>query len=186
MRSATGNDAVTAARLAEGLARAAPTRRRSVPCAAGSPRRLRRSSPKSRTHGNASPRPTASGRAGDRRRVAGVARAVSRAGWLRGRARADDLAVLLAAARSRRSGASASTTPDGDFWDFDWLDAAGAADAPLVVLFHGLEGSSRLALRARADGRARRQRGWRGVIPHFRGCSGEPNRHAARVPLRRS
>src|SRR5450432_4417092 len=31
-------------------------------------------------------------------------------------------------------------TPDGDFVDFDWVD--GAADAPLVVLFHGLEGSS--------------------------------------------
>jgi hypothetical protein len=23
-----------------------------------------------------------------------------------------------------------------------------------------------------------RQRGWRGVVPHFRGCSGEPNRLA--------
>ena len=34
-------------------------------------------------------------------------------------------------------------TPDGDFVDFDWLDVSGAAPgAPLVVLFHGLEGSS--------------------------------------------
>ena len=31
-------------------------------------------------------------------------------------------------------------TPDGDFIDLDWID--GPADAPLVVLFHGLEGSS--------------------------------------------
>jgi len=44
-----------------------------------------------------------------------------------------------------------------------------------VVLFHGLEGSSRshyaLALMA-----AVRDRGWRGVVVHFRGCGGELNR----------
>ncbi len=47
--------------------------------------------------------------------------------------------------------------------------------APLVVLFHGLEGGSRshyaLALMA-----ALRDSGWRGVVIHFRGCSGEINR----------
>jgi predicted alpha/beta-fold hydrolase len=65
-------------------------------------------------------------------------------------------------------------TPDGDFIDLDWL-AAGAADSPLVVLFHGLEGSSDSHY-ARALLRAVAARGWRGVVPHFRGCSGEPNR----------
>jgi predicted alpha/beta-fold hydrolase len=69
-------------------------------------------------------------------------------------------------------------TPDGDFVDFDWLDAPGApAAAPLVVLFHGLESSSSahyaLALMAHLG-----SIGWRGVVPHFRGCSGEPNRRA--------
>ena len=63
--------------------------------------------------------------------------------------------------------------PDGDFLDLDWLN--GPAESPLVVLFHGLEGSSRshyaLALMA-----ALRDQGWRGVVAHFRGCSGEPNR----------
>jgi hypothetical protein len=48
-------------------------------------------------------------------------------------------------------------------------------ERPLVVLFHGLEGSSRshyaVALMA-----AVRDAGWRGVVVHFRGCSGEPNR----------
>jgi len=36
------------------------------------------------------------------------------------------------------------TTPDGDFIDFDWLHSAATvkANAPLLVLFHGLEGSS--------------------------------------------
>jgi predicted alpha/beta-fold hydrolase len=67
-------------------------------------------------------------------------------------------------------------TPDGDFVDFDWLDAPGApAATPLVVLFHGLEGNSAshyaLALMAHLS-----SIGWRGVVPHFRGCSGEPNR----------
>ena len=63
--------------------------------------------------------------------------------------------------------------PDGDFLDLDWVDAA--ADAPLVVLFHGLEGNSR-GFYARAMMHAVKQRGWRGVVVHFRGCSGEPNR----------
>lgn len=66
-------------------------------------------------------------------------------------------------------------TPDGDFWDFDWLDAQAPRGAPLVVLFHGLEGGS-TSHYARALFAALRARGWRGVVPHFRGCGGEPNR----------
>ena len=75
-------------------------------------------------------------------------------------------------------------TPDGDFIDLDWTvepsavsgqPSAATDTAPLVVLFHGLEGSSRspyaLALMA-----AVRDRGWRGVVVHFRGCGGELNR----------
>jgi len=71
-------------------------------------------------------------------------------------------------------------TPDGDFWDLDWVDPASVAPAaapavPTVVLFHGLEGNSgsqyARALMARIGAL-----GWRGVIPHFRGCGGEPNR----------
>jgi hypothetical protein len=64
---------------------------------------------------------------------------------------------------------------DGDFLDLDWVD--GPLDAPLLVLFHGLEGSSR-GHYARALMQAVRRRGFSGVIPHFRGCSGEPNRLA--------
>lgn len=64
-------------------------------------------------------------------------------------------------------------TPDGDFIDLDWVDGA-PADAPLVVLFHGLEGSSHSHY-ARALMHAVADRGWRGVVPHFRGCSGSPN-----------
>jgi predicted alpha/beta-fold hydrolase len=64
-------------------------------------------------------------------------------------------------------------TPDGDFIDLDWID--GKPGAPCVVLFHGLEGSSRSHY-ARRLMHAVEQRGWHGVVVHFRGCSGEPNR----------
>ena len=67
-------------------------------------------------------------------------------------------------------------TPDGDFWLFDWLDApASNPDAPLVVLFHGLEGSA-ASHYARALFARLAALGWRGVVPHFRGCADEPNR----------
>jgi hypothetical protein len=64
-------------------------------------------------------------------------------------------------------------TPDGDFVDVDWL--RGPADAPLVVMFHGLEGNA-TSHYARAMMLALREAGWRGAIPHFRSCSGELNR----------
>ncbi len=72
-------------------------------------------------------------------------------------------------------------TPDGDFIDLDWLQSdvesvtQDAGNTPLVVLFHGLEGGSRshyaVALMA-----ALQRICWRGVVVHFRGCSGEMNR----------
>jgi len=66
-------------------------------------------------------------------------------------------------------------TGDGDFWDFDWLDAPADAGAPLVVLFHGLEGSAASPYARALFARLAALR-WRGVVPHFRGCGGEPNR----------
>ncbi len=65
-------------------------------------------------------------------------------------------------------------TPDGDFIDLDWLPD-GAQGKPLVVLFHGLEGSSASPY-ARTLMQGIQARGWRGVVAHFRGCSGELNR----------
>ena len=62
--------------------------------------------------------------------------------------------------------------PDGDFIDLDWtLNRTG----PVVLVLHGLEGSSRSPY-ARGLLQAVQGRGWRGVVMHFRGCSGEPNR----------
>jgi predicted alpha/beta-fold hydrolase len=64
-------------------------------------------------------------------------------------------------------------TPDGDFVDVDRVD--GPAEAPLVVLFHGLEGGTPSHY-ARAMLAAVAGRRWRAALPHFRGCGGEPNR----------
>ncbi len=64
-------------------------------------------------------------------------------------------------------------TPDGDFIDADFLD--GPPDAQLLVLFHGLEGNARSHY-AISTARACKAIGWRFVMPHFRGCSGELNR----------
>ena len=65
-------------------------------------------------------------------------------------------------------------TPDGDFVHLDFLDNDVSSRRPMIVLFHGLEGSSRSHYsEAFADV------AWRGkltfVVPHFRGCSGEMN-----------
>ena len=63
-------------------------------------------------------------------------------------------------------------TPDADFIDVDWQGEDSAA--PLLVLFHGLDGSSGSHY-AQAFAHWARQHGWRFVVPHFRGCSGELN-----------
>ena len=67
------------------------------------------------------------------------------------------------------------TTPDADFVDVDWLDTAPQAAQTLLVLFHGLEGSSRSHY-AEAFADFARERGMAYAVPHFRGCSGELNR----------
>lgn len=65
-------------------------------------------------------------------------------------------------------------TPDADFIDLDWLQQATEGQV-LLVLFHGLEGSTRSHY-AQAFADVARQHGLRYVVPHFRGCSGELNR----------
>lgn len=66
-------------------------------------------------------------------------------------------------------------TEDGDFLDID-VGEASAPGAPVVLVLHGLEGSSR----RRYVRNLCRELGARGVTPvamNLRGCSGEPNRH---------
>lgn len=65
--------------------------------------------------------------------------------------------------------------PDGDFLDLDWFGPA-SPDC-LVVILHGLEGSSSSHyVRALAHNLA--VVGVPSVVMHQRGCSGEPNRRA--------
>ena len=64
-------------------------------------------------------------------------------------------------------------TPDGDFIDVDRLD--GPIGSPILVVLHGLEGSSR-SKPVRGLLRQAQKLGWRGVAMNFRSCSGELNR----------
>ncbi len=98
--------------------------------------------------------------------------------WLPG----GNLQTLWAALAARRFEGAAPlwrrerwTTPDADFIDVDFIDAPpGASQAPLLVLFHGLEGSS-ASHYAQAFAHWARGAGWGLALPHFRGCSGELN-----------
>ena len=97
--------------------------------------------------------------------------------WLPG----GNLQTIWAALRAERYVGSAPTfrrerwvTPDNDFVDVDFAEHHSLPDAPLLVVFHGLEGSSKSHY-AQALTNAAQARGWACAIPHFRGCSGELN-----------
>ena len=117
--------------------------------------------------------------------------------WLPG----GNMQTIWAALRARRFAGSPPefrrerwSTPDNDFVDVDWLSDADteglqhdglslaassmteppAAPWPLLVLFHGLEGSS-ASHYAQAFADVAGRRGWAFAVPHFRGCSGELN-----------
>ena len=100
--------------------------------------------------------------------------------WLPG----GNLQTIWAATRGERYAAARPRfsrqrwiTPDHDFVDVDWL-TDGAVDShkerPLLIVFHGLEGSS-ASHYAEAFADAARARHWACAVPHFRGCSGEIN-----------
>ena len=97
--------------------------------------------------------------------------------WLPG----GNLQTIWAALRAERYVGNAPTfrrerwvTPDNDFVDVDFSHHATLPDSPLLVVFHGLEGSSGSHY-SEALSDAARARGWACAVPHFRGCSGELN-----------
>ena len=61
---------------------------------------------------------------------------------------------------------------DGDFVDLDWLLGG---QGPIVVVLHGLGGSSDSPY-VRGLLKQVQAMGWRGVILNFRGCSGDQRR----------
>ncbi|MFV3404264.1 MULTISPECIES: hydrolase [Pseudomonas] len=65
---------------------------------------------------------------------------------------------------------------DGDFIDLDW-HGPHQPDAPLVVVLHGLTGSSNSPY-VKGLQQALHSQGWASVAVNWRGCSGEPNRLA--------
>ncbi|VVN96448.1 hydrolase [Pseudomonas fluorescens] len=62
---------------------------------------------------------------------------------------------------------------DGDFLDLDW-HGPHSPDAPLVLVLHGLTGSSNSPYVAGLQ-KALAAQGWGSVALNWRGCSGEPN-----------
>src|SRR3989338_1366185 len=62
---------------------------------------------------------------------------------------------------------------DGDFLDMDWYGPH-QADAPLVLVLHGLTGSSD-SLYVLGLQQQLAAQGWASVALNWRGCSGEPN-----------
>lgn len=91
--------------------------------------------------------------------------------------------IWAALGARRRMGESVPTewrrerweTPDGDFVDVDHATHASQRHMPLLVLFHGLEGSSASQYAVAFADFAQAQ-GLAMAVPHFRGCSGELNR----------
>jgi len=63
-------------------------------------------------------------------------------------------------------------TPDGDFFDVDWIQRGSKR---VVVVLHGLGGST-ASTYIPAFARVAADNGWDVACMNFRGCSGEPNR----------
>lgn len=63
------------------------------------------------------------------------------------------------------------TTPDGDFLDLDW---SRVGSKRLVIISHGLEGSS-AETHIRGMIRAFNKQGWDALAWNYRGCGGTPN-----------
>jgi len=77
-------------------------------------------------------------------------------------------------------------TADGDFLDLDIARPENGAQAPVVIILHGLEGSSE-APYVNSLAAAARDRGWIAAAVNFRGCSFDKlksgKRFRARVPV---
>lgn len=64
--------------------------------------------------------------------------------------------------------------PDSDFAELDWLQTSHSG--PIVVILHGLEGSSDSHYIKGLLNLIAQNTNWRAVVLHFRACGGKPNR----------
>lgn len=64
---------------------------------------------------------------------------------------------------------------DGDFLDLAWRQLPSADSRPIIIIFHGLEGSVRSSYAFRMM-EALDKKGFNSVVMHFRGCFSELNR----------
>ena len=77
-----------------------------------------------------------------------------------------DHQLLKAVRRERLS------MPDGDCFDFDWF--AEQSTAPIVIILHGMTGSTNSHY-VQSILKTVQEQGWRPILMYYRGCSGEPN-----------
>ena len=94
--------------------------------------------------------------------------------WLPGGHLQTSIPTCSAHARACRLQRERWDTPDGDFIDVDWLDGRNERAAGRAVPRTG--GQLRQPLRARIAARRCTHAAGARAVPHFRGCSGEPNR----------
>ena len=95
-------------------------------------------------------------------------------GWARGPHAQTLAARVLRPAEGPPFERERLVTPDADFVDLDFGPDAGP-EAPIALVLHGLEGSSRRRY-VRSVARELLARGVWPIGLNFRGCSGEPNR----------
>ena len=97
--------------------------------------------------------------------------------WAWGPHRQTLLARLLRPSRATAVVRERVETPDSDFVDVDWSTPQ-ASDAPIVIVLHGLEGSSHRKY-VQSVCRELNALGVETLAMNFRGCSGEPNKALA-------
>lgn len=86
------------------------------------------------------------------------------------------LPTILHKKNSKKYHSQELSLPDGDFVDLCWNKAPDFNDKrPLVVVFHGLEGSINSPY-AQHVMQALENKNWNAVLMHFRGCSGRSNK----------
>lgn len=88
------------------------------------------------------------------------------------------LPTLLRVYNSVRYKQQEITLPDGDFLDLAWNRIPAKTETrPIIVIFHGLEGSSNSPY-VKGLMQQVNKCGWHAVLMHFRNCSGRLNRAA--------